>query len=786
MKKLLLLFSALFLSHTMYAQCGPGQSEVLIHITPDNYPNEISWKLTDQSNVVIAQGTYIGDTLCIPTSQCVTFTMYDSFGDGICCGYGNGSYSVTLDGILVASGGQYATQDATSFNCAPGTTCGDAIVVDTLSYTAPGNDYWYSFTPPVSGMYLISTCVPTNTCDTKIWVYDHCNNLVWNNTNQGTIYYDDNAGNCGINAQLAQVSAALDPSQTYYIRIGSNNALCGGPIDFFIDYVGPITGCTDPTACNYNPLATVSDGSCLYWPDVNCPAGPDLSVVQSELESSMYWDQVIATNCWVQESCLRGYGTRDIIRFTTHIKNEGAMDYFIGNPTNQPNQFTNTNCHGHWHYEGYAEYVLYKTTGQTVPIGFKNGFCVLDLECSGGGTAQYGCGNMGISHGCGDIYSAGLDCQWIDITDVTPGDYILAVKVNWDQSPDALGRVETDFTNNWAQVCINIYIDAFGHKNFTIDTQCDPYTDCAGVPYGNTQIDCNGVCGGSALMGDLNVDNQQTTNDSQLYVDGILNNTLTAQTCNDLNADGHLSVFDAALMTNCDNHATNYNGLCFFPHGVLNTNQNVYLMIDNVDYTNGYVDISILNPDSKLKAFEFDMSGLTILDVLPLYNTTDFPHNPQFIVGGNKIIGHSTIDSTIPKNVTPVPFVRVYYQTLTGDPICIANIVDMVNSSYEKVPATAIGNCVVGVEEQSFDANNYMLVWPNPANGLINIELKASDHTNGTISITNTLGEVVMTIPASSGNNRYKVDVSGQPNGVYFINYTSEGSTLIKKIVISK
>lgn len=92
-----------------------------------------------------------------------------------------------------------------------------------------------------------------------------------------------------------------------------------------------------------------------------------------------------------------------------------------------------------------------------IPIGFKNGFCVLDLECSGGGTAQYGCSNMGISVGCGDIYSSGLDCQWLDITDVDTGFYTMAIKVNWGQSPDALGHYEMDYMNNWAQVCIHIF-----------------------------------------------------------------------------------------------------------------------------------------------------------------------------------------------------------------------------------------------------------------------------------------------------------------------------------------
>jgi hypothetical protein len=75
--------------------------------------------------------------------------------------------------------------------------------------------------------------------------------------------------------------------------------------------------------------------------------------------------------------------------------------------------------------KGYAEYILFRNNGNPIPIGFKNGFCVMDLECSDGGTAKFGCSNMGITAQCGDIYDAGLECQWIDITDVDPGDYIL-------------------------------------------------------------------------------------------------------------------------------------------------------------------------------------------------------------------------------------------------------------------------------------------------------------------------------------------------------------------------
>ncbi|MBN2777748.1 MAG: T9SS type A sorting domain-containing protein [Bacteroidales bacterium] len=70
-----------------------------IELMTDNYPGETSWSLTDENDVVLAnngtlsQNTLYLQNLCLPTG-CYTFTILDSFGDGICGIYGDGYYNI--------------------------------------------------------------------------------------------------------------------------------------------------------------------------------------------------------------------------------------------------------------------------------------------------------------------------------------------------------------------------------------------------------------------------------------------------------------------------------------------------------------------------------------------------------------------------------------------------------------------------------------------------------------------------------------------------------------------
>lgn len=121
MKHLKLLLIALMFSPMLaVAQCPPGQSEVIIHIVPDNWPDEISWKLYVE-DVLTETGTYNSDTICVDTSACMRFEIYDAWGDGLCCDP-PGSYSVFFRGdtVAMAVGSEYTYSDITEFNCPPG------------------------------------------------------------------------------------------------------------------------------------------------------------------------------------------------------------------------------------------------------------------------------------------------------------------------------------------------------------------------------------------------------------------------------------------------------------------------------------------------------------------------------------------------------------------------------------------------------------------------------------------------------------------------------------------
>lgn len=98
-------------------------------LSTDSYGYETSWDITDGSSVVQASGSGYGSNQSYTESVCLdegdyTFTIHDSYGDGICCGYGSGAYSLSIDGSVVASGGSFGSQESTAFSVGGGSSGG--------------------------------------------------------------------------------------------------------------------------------------------------------------------------------------------------------------------------------------------------------------------------------------------------------------------------------------------------------------------------------------------------------------------------------------------------------------------------------------------------------------------------------------------------------------------------------------------------------------------------------------------------------------------------------------
>eukprot|EP00984_Skeletonema_dohrnii_P018057 scaffold8343_cov94-Skeletonema_dohrnii-CCMP3373.AAC.5 len=98
--------SGLCLEPTGECACSNSLKKVQVDIVTDNYPGETTWTVTDKcgsAGAILSGGTYsdanspFSKNVCAAAGQ-YEFKIDDTYGDGICCGYGQGSYSVKYDG----------------------------------------------------------------------------------------------------------------------------------------------------------------------------------------------------------------------------------------------------------------------------------------------------------------------------------------------------------------------------------------------------------------------------------------------------------------------------------------------------------------------------------------------------------------------------------------------------------------------------------------------------------------------------------------------------------------
>ncbi|HRF38721.1 MAG TPA: T9SS type A sorting domain-containing protein, partial [Saprospiraceae bacterium] len=237
----------------------------------------------------------------------------------------------------------------------------------------------------------------------------------------------------------------------------------------------------------------------------------------------------------------------------------------------------------------------------------------------------------------------------------------------------------------------------------------------------------------------------QDMNDPQTYVSLILNNDISPTTCNDLNADEDISVYDAALLSSCLNYGRNHphvgQGLhdhCTFPSGADNTLDTVALSIIAANFDEQYIDIGIRNPSSYVTAYQFKMSGITIQQVENLVNPAVYPIIPRNNISEGMVIGISYQDSAVDKSNVVQPLCRIRYSGIEPGLVCIDRIIDIVDRAPHRVANRIEDGCVeytvssvngpvannmaVSVQPNPFDQST-LLRFANPEGGAYRLEL---------------------------------------------------------------
>jgi hypothetical protein len=207
-----------------------------------------------------------------------------------------------------------------------------------------------------------------------------------------------------------------------------------------------------------------SGDQCTGSPTYNCGltnnskpySNVDLILDKAKFLNSIYFEDRTfdRTGCAFEEGIIDEVGPRKLLRFATQIHNIGSEDFVLGDPTSDQNKelFQWSACHGHFHLEGWSDYVLLNKEGNVVGIGHKQGFCIRDSYRYGGRqTMLYSCDNQGLSADWGDLYENNIDGQWIDITGIAPGDYTLKLTVNPYRR-----FAEANFDNNSVQTIVNL------------------------------------------------------------------------------------------------------------------------------------------------------------------------------------------------------------------------------------------------------------------------------------------------------------------------------------------
>ncbi|MFA0156865.1 endonuclease [Vibrio sp. 10N.261.46.A3] len=113
-----------YLDNFQPTETPPTQScsntSAALTLVTDNYGSETSWSLKNSVSQTLYSGSDYKNNTINEVEMCLadgsyTLEVSDSYGDGMCCSVGNGSYSLSVNGTVVASGSDFQASQSTEF-----------------------------------------------------------------------------------------------------------------------------------------------------------------------------------------------------------------------------------------------------------------------------------------------------------------------------------------------------------------------------------------------------------------------------------------------------------------------------------------------------------------------------------------------------------------------------------------------------------------------------------------------------------------------------------------------
>ena len=123
--------------------------QITLELLTDDYAEETSWEFREIGGAVLDSGSYnqsddnttFIETFGVVQDNCYEFEIFDTFGDGICCEFGEGFYTLTTDSAdVIIDGGEFGGSEITEISIGEELSTSDAFLSTISLYPNPANN----------------------------------------------------------------------------------------------------------------------------------------------------------------------------------------------------------------------------------------------------------------------------------------------------------------------------------------------------------------------------------------------------------------------------------------------------------------------------------------------------------------------------------------------------------------------------------------------------------------------------------------------------------------------